>query len=675
MRFRHVVQAPAVSVASGVLAALMLVAGARWAMPSSIGGPPGEGGWTARPRAWFTARGFSPAELDAASGRHFAWTGPTVRIVVPELSRTVPYRVRLRVSAGRPATAPLPPVLSIFVDGLPQQTVQTTNEPMDVTIDVPPRDDAGVVLAFESSNTFVPGPGDRRTLGVVVEEIALESDAGLRPTSRALIYTALAVMLTVSGVLLCGVRGWIAGGLAAAIAIGFVCLLFDDAAFVGEFVERLPRIGAGAFVVGLVVAVLRTRWPSPASAPEIWKAVALVLAGSVVKLAVIVHPVMTVGDAIFQVHRAQAVHAGNYLFTSITPRPFYEFPYPVALFVAAQPFWSYFPTEMDLARLLRGLTLAADALVGLVLYLAARRHWGDSRIALAAAALWPFARAPFQGLCNANLTNVFGQGLFGVALGLLVWSFRHRGASPLGLAGSLPRGGPPVHSGREGNSLPPAASGPPVSRVSLVAATVFLTLSFLSHFSTLTVGLAILAAVAVSVAPRRRFAGWITAVTLAAFAISYVAYYSHFTDTFRKTAHQVMTTERVETTRSIAATPAVKARLWATGATNDYGLPGLPLFLAACAGAAWLVRQRRGDVFTRVLAGWALVWVAFSALGILTPIEMRASLATAPVFVALGAFALVHVRDLPRAGPLLAALLSAVIVWDAVAAWSRCLGS
>ena len=55
------------------------------------------------------------------------------------------------------------------------------------------------------------------------------------------------------------------------------------------------------------------------------------------------HPLIVVGDGIFQVHRAQVVHGGQYYFTSVTPKPFFEFPYPVALYVFAQPFWSWFP--------------------------------------------------------------------------------------------------------------------------------------------------------------------------------------------------------------------------------------------------------------------------------------------------------------------------------------------
>jgi hypothetical protein len=64
----------------------------------------------------------------------------------------------------------------------------------------------------------------------------------------------------------------------------------------------------------------------------------------------------------------------------------------------------------------------------------------------------------------------------------------------------------------------------------------------------------------------------------------------------------------------------------------------------------------------------------FSAIGILTPVEMRASLAAAPVFVCLGAFALGAIWKSSRAGAALAAAGAIAVVWDAVSAWARCLG-
>jgi hypothetical protein len=643
----------AAGVAAAVLGMALLAAGARWGMPATLSGPVGEGGWTARERAWFMPQGFSPAELEPATGRSFSWSGRTARLIVPSLDRSQPHRLALQVVASRPAGAPPPPLLQVFVDGVPAGSFQTSNERQRVSVDLPPRRAPGALVALEVSNTFVPSPDDRRSLGVVIDAVDLQPATGsFRVAWQVLGQAGLAVGLLALGVLLFGLRSWLGVAMCVGIAAAATWLLLHDGAFIGVYADRLVRIGGGVAILGVLAAVVRARWPIVAGLPEFWAAAGLVLGASAVKLAYLVHPLVTVGDAIFQVHRAQLVHAGSYLFTSITPRPFFEFPYPIALYVAALPFWTWFPSEAELVRLLRGLTLGADALVGLAIYAAARRQWNDRATALLCAALWPFARAPFQGLCNANLTNVFGQGFFGLAIGLIVWA----------AAGART-----------------SAAGARISATGLTLGGLCLTVGFLSHFSTLSVGLPILAAGAVTLAALghgavRRLGVWVIVVTLAASATAYVVYYRHFTGVFRTTIARVSTTERVETGRSIAASPAIKARLWIAGATNDYGLPGWPLLAAACAGAALLIRRRGRDALTLVLAGWALVWMGFSALGILTTVEMRASLATAPVFVCLGAYALGALASKPGPGTLLASAATLIIVWDAVSAWLRCLG-
>jgi hypothetical protein len=90
----------------------------------------------------------------------------------------------------------------------------------------------------------------------------------------------------------------------------------------------------------------------------------------------------------------------------------------------------------------------------------------DRPAVLYVAALWPFARAPFEALTNANLTNLFGQGLFGVALAGVAWM----------------------------------AAGSAISWPWLALIALLLALSFLSHFGTLIVGLAIVGAVVIVLA-------------------------------------------------------------------------------------------------------------------------------------------------------------------------------
>jgi hypothetical protein len=57
---------------------------------------------------------------------------------------------------------------------------------------------------------------------------------------------------------------------------------------------------------------------------------------------------------------------------------------------------------------------------------------------------------------------------------------------------------------------------------------------------------------------------------------------------------------------------------------------GAPIIIAAAAGAARLMATTRGDRLTLALGGWSLSCLAFLALGVLTPVDMRYFLASIP---------------------------------------------
>ena len=365
-----------------------------------------------------------------------------------------------------------------------------------------------------------------------------------------------------------------------------------------------------------------------------------------IKLAFFSHPLATIGDGIFQVHRSAMVQNGSYFFTSITPRPFFEFPYAIGLFVTAMPFWDGFTQDVDHVWLLRTLSLVADALVGVALYAVAWRVWARPATALLIAALWPFARAPLEALCNANLPNVFGQGLFGVAVAGLVWS----------------------------------VAGPRPVMLTLALSALVLAAAFLSHFSTFSVGVPLVGAVALALAVRggaegRRQGLRVLAVGALAVLLAYGVYYRHFGEVYRATVDRVFSEDVVEAPGSaIAATPATKFRRWISGTSDDYGLPGAPLAVMAAAGLVLLVRERRRDTFTRALLAWLVVWVGFSALGILTAVQMRVNLAAAPVFVCLGAWAIAELSTRGPVGRGLATLATLAVMWSGASLWFMCIG-
>lgn len=629
-------------VSATLLGLLLFFAVVRWGVPRAIDGPIGDGGPTARTRAWFTTSGFYPPELDMASGFQFSWTGSTAALVIPHLDRSRGYRLTVDLAAGRPPNVPPPPEVRFAVDGMPAGALQSTNDRQSVIVYVPVRTGGdGTVVSMDVLNTFVPGPQDTRALGVHVDNVTLAPTAGhFQAEWLVTLRLGLVIFLCGVAVLLCGFAARGVFVTTTLMAAAIVWLFTRDGAFMGPYIGRLEYIAAGAATVGALVAIGRRRWAVLFDAQEWPLACGFVLAASTVKLMYFGHPLANIGDAIFQAHRAQSVHGGQYFFTSITPRPFFEFPYAIALYVNALPFWRWFPTTLDLTRLLRGLALGADALVGVAMYFAARRQWKDRRIALACALLWPFVRVTFDALNTANLTNVYGQGVFGVGLASVGWM----------------------------------AAGGRASIAGVIAAAVLIAIGFLSHFSTLSVGVPLACAVGAVLlvfgdAGLRRLGVWVLAAALAAAAASYVVYYSHFTDVYRKTAERVVAREGEAATGSMVAPPAIKAERWVAETTKNFGLP---LLAVAAVGAVLLLKRRDG--LTLVLAAWAGTWAMFTLMGIATPLEMRANLAAAPLLVVLSAYGLGTLANRSRLWLAAAWLAALVIICDGLSDWMMALG-
>lgn len=611
--------------------------------PTALDGPVGDGDWTGRSRAWFIASGFYPPKLEAGTGHQLSWTRKTFRLEVPRLDRFQQHRLVLEASSGRTSGDPVD--LQVAVDGVPSTTQRVGNERRRIEVALPVRRASGVTAAFRVSSTLVRRRGEPRELGVRVHSIGLSPEGSLRPCISVAMRAGIAAALCVAGVLLCGLGlRWLEWLSALATAVAIAWLMLTDGAFLGLFADRLVAIGVGTCAIGGAIGLVRGVRPTLFAPPDWSAAAGLILCASAVKLALFAHPMAMVGDGIFQVHRAQWVHDGNYFFTSITPSPAFEIPYPVGLYVTALPFWGTFPSTLDRLWLLRGLSLIADALVGLALYAAARRQWGDPRGALLVAGLWPFARAPVWGLCNANLTNVFGQALFGVGIGVFAW----------------------------------AAAGKRMAVTALVASAALILAAFLSHFGAVLAGMPLIlfisgALVAGGRSQTRRAGGWMLLIGAGALAASYFIYYSHFTETYQKTVFRLRE-ERVEGPTKLVAPPLVKLKRWLRERSDDYGLPGLPLVSVAAVGAVALARHRAREALSLMLGGWTLAWVLFAGLGILTPIQTRVSMAAAPVFICLGAYGLSALAQLPRAGTVLAITMAGAICWSGVSIWIRCLG-
>jgi len=644
--WRAAVRGAAVSVAAGLIAVALLAAGARWWLPATVHGPVAEGAWTARSRALFTPRGFHRPEYDVTRERHFSWTRERSTLAFPSLSRSIAYLVTLTVRGSRPAELGRTPV-RVFVDGRLTIVHDVASTDDRIQFEVPRADRPGATVDIETVAVYRPGPPDPRELGIVIEDVAVAPVNGpFRPSMAAMAACVAAVAAVALGLWLLGLRGWWLAAPASAVVAGFVWLLVKDVAFAGAYPDRLLRIGLAVGALAGILGAVRRMWPSWGGVSDWATGAGLTLAAAAVKLGVFWHPLAIVGDGLFQVHRAQLVHGGEYFFTSVTPRPFFEFPYPVALYVNALPFWEAFPSELDLVRLLRLVTLAVDALVGMGLYLAIRRQWPALRpVALFAVVLWPFAGAPFEAISNANLTNVYGQGVFGLALAAVAWM------------GAAPR----------------------LSWAAALTAAALFTVAFLSHFGTVTVGMAMLATIATVLVAGgrghvRRSGVALVLLALAAVAMAWWLYYSHprFTDVYRNTYASVTSGERDDTSKIVAA-PSVKLQRWWLGIGDDYGRPGVALIVCALAGLFVCVRRRPWDAVTLVFGGVVIAWLVLSAIGILTPFTLRANLAAAPAFLVFSSVALGTLADRSRLGTTAAGLVAVLIAWDGWRIALRCL--
>lgn len=587
-----------------------------------------------RSHGWLDLSGFYPAELDA--GRPFSWMAGSGRIRLLRLDRREPLTLSLWV---QPAVTNRPVDLTMAVDGFAAPPRRLGPGPQQVDIVVSPSESTRAIVSLGVSATLVPGGSDRRSLGIRVDGVALAPARGrLRIPAESLLRAAIAgVALGVIVAATIGARplGFLAG---AAAAAWFAFLLGFDGAALGPFSDRAQTIAVAGAIAALLIALV---WRGG----EPWgfrAAAGLAIVLTACKLALFFHPMIAIGDSIFHVHRAIVVERGEYFFTSITPRPFFEFPYAPGLYVAAMPLWKTFRSEMEHVWLLRGIALVAEALLALALYGLVAAHWRNRRAAFLASTITMLLPVGLYTICTSNLTNAFGQAAFGMGMAALlctdVWPARRW---LFGAAGAA-----------------------------LVCA------GFLSHFSTFSVGLPLLFACAAAVwlggrgAPRRVAVALLLALAIAS-AASVALYYAHFMPVYKKTAERLLARDGEARERSMVAPASVKANRIVTTVWNEFGTAVL---IAAGVAGALLFRSRAHDPLALALAGWAAVVLGFWVLGIVTAVEMRASLAAQPLAATAAGYALARGSEANRAARVAVLIALASIVLHAISDWTMCLG-
>ena len=547
--------------------------------------------------------GIYPPERDDASGLTFAWTAGETALRLPGLDRHAPWTLDLRIRGGH--AADVNPDVTILADGVPLVTRRSSGEFEDVRIIIPARPDRpGLVVGLHTSATFVPGPSDPRPLGVMLDRLSLTPEGIVLVPRPALGAAAIASAAMGAAIALLGVTAGSAIGGSILLGAGAAAIIARGFGPFTDYPHTAIDLGVWIALVLAVASIAaqygrRTPLRNTARFAAAFSASALFL-----KLLVLLHPNMPIGDAMFHAHRFQGVLGAKLYFTSVAPGG-YSFPYPPGLYVVASIFASLVRRGAGDVALLRIIACSADAGAGLLLYAIVVRGWGHRLAAAMAVAIYHLIPVDLAVLTTGNLTNAFAQSIAVGALALMAEET--------------------VRVGRW------SATGWLV---------VVLAAAYLSHTSTLAILFVATLATAALFRLRggpalRAPAAAIAIATIAAALLAVVLYYAHFMGTYR--AEFARIGHETATAASDAGGRTIGDRLRLV----PYYLAvyiGAPVLLFAFLGAVQLSQRRAHDRLTLALAGWTLSCVAFLALGILTPVDMRYYLAAVPVIAIAAAY-------------------------------------
>lgn len=582
---------------------------------------------------------------ERAGEETFAWSRRQATLRLPGLDRRGQWTCTIRLRGGRQDEATLPEVV-FSVDGIVAVRHRTTNDFSNIRVPLAARTGSGAVLTL-NTDTFVPGRGDPRELGVFVDRWSCDPDAGFTPRPPGSAIRTAAIAAAAFGGVLAVIGAPVAVAAAGIVAIAGLQTL-PVVRDLGSFSAFPLSIAWLATIIALLVCAvqvsLRLALGRPITAAG---RVALFATAAFLylKLLALLHPSKFIVDAVFHAHRVEWVLEGTYFFTQLMPSGV-RFPYAIGLYVFTAP-WTLFTS--DIVSLLRIVVSGAEALGALLLYRLIARCWGDRVVAATAAVLYALVPRTFEIVGNANMTNAFGQS---AALAALVAA-----------------------------TLWPLGRGRWAAWTSL---TLLIAFALLCHISTFMLLGAILGVLVIlywfAGRPPLRSEAWAIATALvAAVALSTVLYYGHFGDAFRSAARVRATPASSIGTAPAPATPSVPSKFM-NAATFSVESVGWPIVLLAIPGVvAW---RRRGwrDRLGLAIAALTVTFGLFTLAVVVVPVGQsfnryavefisRVTLATYPAIViwaALGAAWAWRARGLARIASLVA---MAAALFVAARAW------
>jgi len=549
------------------------------------------------------ASGFHPPERDGQDW--FVWTSERAEITLAGLDRRVPWVCSVRFRGARAADARQPDVV-VAIDGANAGSWRALNEYRVARVAVPISPATpGLTLALTSTETFVPGGADTRTLGVQVDRLSCAPASGVAVSPRAALWAAAAsAALLGAGFALTGITAAAAIGAAVLMAAGQAHVVTRLGAQFGPYPSTVIGLAfwIAAAMAGLsaMLGLLR-REPLRNTARFVvtWSAGTLYL-----QLLALLHPSKAVIDAVFHAHRFDAVMAGNFYFTQLSTSAT-PFPYAIGLYLFAAP-WALLADNH--VALLRVVVSTAEIVAGALLYLMVIRSWGNRLVGAVAVALFSLAPLTYGLVGSANLTNVFGQAVSVAAVAVVVLSAeRLRAAAPF--------------------------------------AGVVLLVSFglICHVSTLILLPATLVAIAAlyyryGAEPLRSSSSRLLLATVAAAVVATVVYWGHFGDVY---ARQFERRRAPATAGAAAAQPvapadpsaAVTPRAAPARVRTARSLPtraiqaldqtvgnlGWPIAVLALVGLWRLMVEGGRDRLGLAIGAWGLVGVALVAVSVVLP--------------------------------------------------------
>ena len=532
----------------------------------------------------------------------FVWTAPHAEFSIPGLDRRLDWRVTIETETWRPRGVSLP-MVRIGVDGVTLAEEQTRRELTLAVVASRRTDASGITVSIDTTPAYAP-PKDRRQLGVTVTSMTLEPIGGVPHVPwRAAASGIAAILILTVAVAASGAVSLVVGVFAGVVAWGQAGFL---ARGLGPYLQYPVQVlilaaGLGTGFAAIVWAIERIRRQRLSSAAIC--AGALSLAACYLKLLMLLHAEMPIGDGLFHAHRFQYVLGGRLYFTSLTPDN-YAFPYPIFLYLVSAPFAWLTSDPLDRLALLRIITTVADAAAASLLYWMIVRATTD-KVAGVAGVVWYHA-IPMTAwmVIEGALTNAFAQTLFVASLALVV---------------ALP-----VERTR---------------RHTIVLLTIVAAAALLTHPSTCAILMVVLAITSALYAWHggRLYsaASGIALAAAAAATIAVVLYYAWFPSVY---VSELGRAASASATNASSAGPSVGAKVVKAMSLGEMYF-GWPAVTAAAIGAWALFRNNPSPRLTLLLLGWGGTSLVFLAVGIVTPIEMRYHFAAFPALAILAAFA------------------------------------